>query len=274
MAEQPSAISNILKKGTVGVLVGAGFFGLAYALGFPLVYRIMFFAYALLGAVVFILLDAPPMGRVEGVKAVIALVVFYLVLSGVFIGGASLWPQYDPEIEKAKIGKILERRIILFESGKPAVLLKRAQALSEKAEAILARLDAAGVDKVVDDGGPPTSVKPKVAADALATLGLEQWNLQECYHCHVLSIGETSTKKKRGPTLDNIGNVMTVEQIEEKILNPKTWMAEGYEKQYKKGTMPNKYKDLMFEDEVDALAAFLVTRKNPNANTPKAINKK
>ncbi|MDH5588137.1 MAG: cytochrome c, partial [Nitrospirota bacterium] len=56
-----------------------------------------------------------------------------------------------------------------------------------------------------------------------------------------------------------------------KILNPKSWMAEGFDKQYKKGKMPDKYRDLMFEEEIAALVAFLATLKDASVETPKPI---
>ena len=53
-------------------------------------------------------------------------------------------------------------------------------------------------------------------------------------------------------------------------------MAEGFEKQYKgkKGRMPDKYRDLMFDEEVDALVAFLATLRDTSVNTPKPISMK
>jgi cbb3-type cytochrome oxidase cytochrome c subunit len=77
--------------------------------------------------------------------------------------------------------------------------------------------------------------------------------------------------KKRGPILDNIGNLMTPEQLREKLLYPKKWKAEGFDKQYKKGKMPDKYRDLMFDEEIDALIAFLATLKDTSVDTPKPI---
>ena len=53
-----------------------------------------------------------------------------------------------------------------------------------------------------------------------------------------------------------------------------TWMAEGFEKEYEKGKMPDKYKDLMEEKDVQVLAAWLGTFKNASVNTPKPIKKK
>ena len=45
----------------------------------------------------------------------------------------------------------------------------------------------------------------------------------------------------------------------------------GVYKQYKKGKMPDKYRDLMFDEEIDALIAFLSTLKDTSVNTPKPI---
>jgi len=61
--------------------------------------------------------------------------------------------------------------------------------------------------------------------------------------------------------------------MKEKILYPRTWMAEGFEKEYNKKQMPDKYKELMFDQEVDALVAYLATLKNPSVETPKPIKK-
>src|SRR5215510_12648315 len=68
--------------------------------------------------------------------------------------------------------------------------------------------------------------------------------------------------------------VQPVEDIKQKILDPKSWMAEGFEKEYEKGKMPDKYKDLMEDQDVVALATWLVTFKNTSVNTPKPIKKK
>ena len=98
---------NVMKKGVIGVVVGIILVAVAEATHFSEVFQVMFFIYALLGAFVFILLDAPSMNRLEGVKAIIGLLLFYVIISGVYIGGASSLPQYDPEIEKGKIEKVL-----------------------------------------------------------------------------------------------------------------------------------------------------------------------
>jgi uncharacterized membrane protein YeaQ/YmgE (transglycosylase-associated protein family) len=144
MNEQPNLIKNIVKKGIVGAIVGAVLFGTATGLGFPPIFRYMFVAYAMLGTAVFILLDAPALPMLSGIKALAALLAFYLVLSGVYIGGASLWPQYDPEDEKGKIAKLLEAKRKASEQGKAEELLVRAKALSEKADSIMQRLQTLG----------------------------------------------------------------------------------------------------------------------------------
>ncbi|MFM8551663.1 MAG: hypothetical protein ACKOCD_04995, partial [Nitrospiraceae bacterium] len=144
MAEQPSLIKSIIKKGIIGVAIGGIFVGVAIALHFPPIFQGMFFGYAMLGAAVFILLDAPSLKPISGVKAVFALMVFYAVLSVVYIGGASNLPQYDPEDEKGKIEKLLKAKRAASEQGKAEELLARAKALSEKADTIMARLHAVG----------------------------------------------------------------------------------------------------------------------------------
>lgn len=267
-------MGNVIKKVVVGLIVGAALWGITAALEFPMVFQMMFFAYAILGTAVFILLDAPSLKPVGGVKAVGALVVFYVVLCVVYIAGASLWPQYDPEDEKGKIEKILKPKRAATEQGKAEELIARAKALDEQAKALAARIKALGGDQAPAGqaagglGAPPSTT---AAGGDLLALGEDQWQLQECYNCHKLR-GEGG--KKRGPELDNIGSYMTVEDIKEKILDPRSWMAEGFEKEYEKKKMPDKYKDLMEEKDVVALATWLVTFKNPSVNTPKPIKKK
>lgn len=273
MSQQPSVLKNVGIKGGVGLGIGLLLAGAAALLGFPLIFQAMFFFYAMLGAAVFMLLDAPTVKPISGTKAVAALVAFYIVLSGVYIVGASLWPQYDPNDEKEKIDKLLSRRKAMTEEGKTEELIARAKELSEKAEALMSRLESAGVKGVEAVAVSMPKAKPKASGGDLVAMGLEQWNLQECYNCHVISHGEKSEKKKRGPNLDNVGNMLTPELIRKKILYPRSLMADGYEKQFKqkKGRMPDKYRDLMFDEEVDALVAFLSTLKDPSAETPKVI---
>ncbi len=269
MAEQ-RLTRTIIKKGVLGILVGIILVGVAKATHFPLVFQVMFFIYAMLGACVFILLDAPSLNRLEGAKAIIGLVLFYLILSGVYVGGASNLPQYDPEVEKGKIEKVLKARRARTQQGKAEELIARAKALNARAVSIEQQLKTLGGGVQVVGEATDTFTAPAAAGDLIA-LGKEQWELQECYNCHKL-FGKGG--KKRGPELDNIGNLMTPEALREKILDPKSWKAEGFDKQYKKGKMPDKYKDLMFDEEIDALVAFLSSLKDPSVKTPNPINMK
>ena len=52
-------MGNIIKKLVVGVVVGGILFGATNALGFPFVFQALFFGYAMLGAVVFMIVDFP-----------------------------------------------------------------------------------------------------------------------------------------------------------------------------------------------------------------------
>lgn len=270
MNEQPSFIKSIVKKGIVGAVIGGALFVAAKVLGFPVIFQYMFVAYAMLGTAVFILLDAPAFPTLGGMKALVALLAFYLVLSVVYIGGASLWPQYDPEDEKGKIEKLLAAKRRASEQGKAEELIARAKSLSDKADSIMQRLQTLGGPVVAAPAGGPKAGVSAAASGDLVALGKEQWELQECYNCHKL-YGQGG--KKRGPEMDNIGNLMTPEEMKEKILNPRTWMAEGFEKEYNKKKMPDKYKELMEDKDVDALVAFLASLKNPAVNTPKPIKK-
>ncbi len=258
-------MSASIKKIVVAVVLAlAAWFG-SGALGFPHVFQAMFVAYVALGLAVFLLLDAPPMPRFSGWTAVALLVGFYLVLSVIYIGGASSWPQYDPEVEKGKIEKILKRKraVVLGEQGRVDTMLQRLQALQENSQTVMARLGRfAPSVEVVDtsqDQGALTVVER----------GAEVYDLYECYNCH--KIGGKGSVKKRGPILDNIGSFLTVSDIKQKIFDPTYLYAEGFEKQHKKGRMPDKYKDLMTEEEVLALATYLSTLKDSTAKTPKPV---
>jgi mono/diheme cytochrome c family protein len=268
-------MGNVIKKLMIGLVVGGVLVGATRMFEFPVIFQMMFFAYAMLGAVVFMILDAPALTPMSGLKSVIVLVVFYVVLCTVYISGASMWPQYDPEDEKGKIAKILGPKYAATQQGKAEELIARAKALDEQVKALTVRLKAVGGDQGVTgqsagaSGSVPTT--SGAATGDFMKLGEEQWQLQECYNCHKLN-GEGG--KKRGPELDNIATYLSVDEIKQKILDPKSFMAEGFEKEYEKGKMPDKYKDLMEEKDVVALATWLGTFKNTAVNTPKPIKKK
>src|SRR2546428_4136029 len=101
----------------------------------------MFFIYAVLGVVVFVLLDAPALKPLSGMDALVALVAFYALLSAVYIGGASLLPQYDPEDEKGEIDKLLKakREKAGHELKNLDQLMQQAEALDRKTQELAAR---------------------------------------------------------------------------------------------------------------------------------------
>jgi cytochrome c553 len=98
---------------------------------------------------------------------------------------------------------------------------------------------------------------------------MEVYDLHECYNCH--KIGGKGSVKKRGPVLDNIGSYLTPDDIKKKVFDPGYLYADGFEKEHKKKQMPDKYKELMTDEEVNALAAYLTTLKNGSSDTPKPI---
>ncbi len=270
-------MGNIFKKLGIGLMVGGLLVGITRSQEVPSDFQLLFFIFSLIGAIVFILLDAPPIGTMSGGKSVFAVTAFWILLITVCIAGASLLPQFNPEDERAKIDKLLGKERATSQKGKADELIARAKALDEQVKALEERLKGLGGGQAATASqAPPAGDKPSSTAGAAAgggdfmKVGEEQWQLQECYNCHKLR-GEGG--KKRGPELDNIGSLLTVEEIEQKIADPKSFMAEGYEKEWQKGIMPNKFKDLMDPKEMQALAAWLGTFKNASVNTPKPIKK-
>jgi mono/diheme cytochrome c family protein len=276
MAAERSFIGILIKRILLGAVAAVVLFLLTrFVFHFPLVFQVMFVLYAGLGTVVFILLDAPTVSPFSGVKALVALVAFYAVISGAFIAGANFLPQYDPTVEKGKIDKIVKPKLAATDKGKMDELLKRSVELNAQSQAIMKRLEAlGGADKLKaaeGDKGGGGAASPAAAAGDLVAVGKEQYDLQECYNCH--KIGGKGSVKKRGPVMDNIGNLMKPEELKEKILNPRAWMAEGFEKEYNKKQMPDKYKELMTDQEIDAVVAYLATLKDASVQTPKPIKK-
>lgn len=269
MPAQRTFLVRAFIKVVVGVVVGSLLVVTARALEFPPIFQIMFFSYAMLGAAVFILLDAPALAPIGGMRAAILLLVFYIGLSVLYIGGAALLPQYDPADEKGKIDKLLraKRERALKEANQVDELLAQTQGLEERVQALTARLNA--VAPAPKGPEPVLDVRRPAGPGDIIARGAEVYDLHECYNCH--KIGGKGSVKKRGPILDNIGTFLTIEDIKRKIFDTTYLYAEGFEKEHKKGVMPDKYKDLMDEEEVVALATYLSTLKDPTADTPKPV---
>lgn len=94
----------------------------------------------------------------------------------------------------------------------------------------------------------------------------EDW---ECYNCHF--IGGEGGVKRRGPELDNIGSLLSPDAIRAEILNPSSSLAEGFEKEYNKVTMPDDFGKRLSDDEISALAAYLSTLKDDSVQTPSPL---
>ncbi|HIA13889.1 MAG TPA: c-type cytochrome [Nitrospirales bacterium] len=250
----------------IGVVCAVVTWVVSGMLHFPRVFQWMFMCYVALGTGVFLLLAAPNLPSFRGGKAIVGLVVFYLVTSGVFLAGGAILPQYDPTVEQEKINKILKHRRAQFERPhNTEELRKKAEVLSAKANDLMGR-----VAKLQG------AVVPVVASSTLTLSpvqrGEEVYQLYECYNCH--KIGGKGGTKKRGPELGNLGNILTQNQIITKVTSTKRdpyFYAEGFEKEHKKGLMPDKYRELMTDEELETLAAYLMTLKNPAFKTPKPI---
>lgn len=268
MTGQTSFPKSVIKKGLIGLLAGGLLVGVAKALDFPPVFQVMFFLYAMLGAAVFILLDTPTVTPLSGLKAAVALIVFYAACSAAYIGGASLLPQYDPEDERGKIEKLLKakREKAAQDLTHLDDLMQKETELDSKVQSLLARLNELAPSSSA--GPAAVSLKP-VGGMSLLARGMEVYDLYECYNCH--KVGGKGSVKKRGPVLDNVGSLLTKDDIKKKVFDTTYLYAEGFEKEHKKGVMPDKYKELMSEEELEALGAYLSTLKNPAVETPKPV---
>ncbi len=263
---------NIFKKTFFGILLSLIVWWVSGAMHFPFVFQVMFVLYVVLGVAVFILLDAPPMKPFSGAAAIVGIVVFYLAISIFFIGGGAVLPQYDPNVEKGKIQKLLAPRLAKTDYGKRLALQKQVDVLNQQAASIMDRLSVIGGTAVAAVGPVAVSSGPLDLAsfgDDHVAAGKEVYNLYECYNCHKL--GGKGGTKKRGPHMDNLGNMLTKEQIKQKIFEPMLFYAEGFEKEYKKGLMPKKYKELMTDGELEVLVTYLATLKDTSVKTPKPI---
>lgn len=269
MSQSPF-LKGVIRKAGISLALGLAMWVTSRALHFPPVFQTMFVLYVGLGFLIFLFLDAPPLPRFSGWQSGVALVLFYLLISTAYILGAMALPQYDPEDEKGKIEKLLKakRERARKEEGNLDELLKRTGELEKKVQSLLVRLNTVSPAPAANSGLVADGTQPP-GAMTLVAQGKELYDLQECYNCH--KIGGKGSVKKRGPVMDNIGSYLTREDLKRKLFDPGYLYAEGFEKEHKKGVMPDKYRDLMTDQEADALAAYLATLKNPTVNTPKPV---
>src|SRR5438876_5447538 len=123
-----------MRKLIIGVVLLPITWFASAAMHFPRVFQVMFVLYVILGTVVFLLLDAPPVPKIGGWKAGAMLVLFYALISGVFVVGASPMPKNDPPAKKAKIARMDKPKKETSERrhAKRKELLKKSQELQTR----------------------------------------------------------------------------------------------------------------------------------------------
>jgi cytochrome c2 len=277
-AQAPKSWLQIIRwKLVVAVVAAVVLWFVSGAQNFPRIFQWMYVSYAVLGFIIFVMLDAPSPTPLSGWKAGAGIIVFYLICSAILITAGTLLPQFDSKIEVAGIARKTEKYRLSDE--KTASLIQKTKELSAKADELAAKLNqlqAAGAHLDVGAVEAPAPAAKKASAPAANLSGLspvERGKLvfqdYECYNCHQIG-GKKS--KKRGPILENIGNLATEAQLKDKVFHPKAWHAKGFEEQAKgKDKMPDKFSELMTEEELNALVAFLLTQKNAAADTPQPV---
>ncbi|MFQ5847010.1 MAG: cytochrome c [Candidatus Methylomirabilales bacterium] len=226
-------------------------------IGFPTVFRLYFVGYVLIALPFFVLLDvrfgAQP--RHGGV----AILAVFLIASAALVLAGWLLPQYSPEVEQQKIAR-LQRSFL--ERQKP----QRIEALRKRAEELglaLVKRDQVTQASAASEGAP---VGPSPALIERGRLAYDDW---ECYNCH--KIGGKGGVKRRGPELDQVGNLLSPDSIHAELLNPRSSLAEGFEEEYNKVTMPDDYSERMSEEEISALVAYLATLQDASVQTPRPL---
>ena len=178
-------MGNIFKKLGIGLVVGGALILVGHSQELPISFQVLFFIVALIGAIVFRPLVAQPIGTMSGGKSLFAVIAFWILLVTVCVAGASLLPQFDPEDERAKIDKLLEKERAASQKGKAEELIARAKALDEQVRVLEERLKGLGSGQAVAAAPAPSAgEKPAAAAGTGAgdfmKVGEEQWQLQEC----------------------------------------------------------------------------------------------
>ncbi len=216
----------------------------------------MFIGYVIGGFLFFILLDARPMKEKKGGAAVFSVIIFYIVLSFSYTVNGYLWPQYDPQEEKAKIAKLMKNVVTPEQKVKEleatvGELTRKIEEMQTHPGAVSGTVPA----EVAKKGGEKPSAG---ASSALIATGREVYDLYECYNCH--KVGGKGGVKRRGPELDNVGKEFTADQLKKRILYPYasgTKATKGFEKEFDEQAMPDYYPEQISKEELNALVAYL-----------------
>ncbi len=224
-------------------------------IGFPPLFRLFFMGYILVGLLFFVLLDVRFRGHPR--HGGLAVVTVFLVASVVFTLAARLLPQFDPQVEQEKIARIQKSYLDRQKPARAAALKKEAEELGLQ---VIGEVAASG-SSAAGSGAAPSP--------ELIERGKQAYQDWECYNCH--KIGGSGGVKRRGPELDNIGNLMSPDAIRAEILDPRSSLAEGFEEDYDKVTMPDDFGKRLSEEELNALVAYLSSLKDTSVPTPKPL---
>lgn len=240
--------------------------------GFPPIFRLFFIGYVLIALPFFILLDTRFGTRARLGAWTIPIV--FVVASVVLILVGRTLPQYDPQVEQDKIARTQRS---FLERQKP----ERLQTLQkEAAELGMVVVEPGQVSQTAAQGTPVPGATPAAEATPvegaeatpppeLVKRGEQAYNDWECYNCH--KVGGKGGVKRRGPELDNTGNLLSPDALWAKILDPRVFLSEGFAEEYDKVTMPDDFGKRLSDDEIKALVAYLSTLKDSSVQTPKPL---
>lgn len=254
------------------LVLAAAVWGIAAAVGFPPLFRWLFVGYVILAWPFYLLLDARPMSPPR--RPLLAVVTFFVLVSGLLTAAAALLPQYDPRVEQDKIRRLQQAALEREEARRLEALRQLAtrqgfQLVPATEAGARAAEPAAGPAPVARAATPAPTPAARVPDPKLVALGQQVYNDYECYNCHKL--GGKGGVKRRGPELDDVGSLVAPEMLRTKIWDPLVFMTEGYEEEYRKVIMPDDYKDRMGPKELDALVAYLSSLRAPGHKTPKPL---
>jgi len=243
----------MLKKTLIALLVAVVVFFLSQFLGFPRVFSWVFVGFVAVGFLFLLLLDAPRMPMPQ--RPMLSVIVGFVLMSAALFLGSAFMPQYNPSEE---VGKVLRMQQNFTQQD----LLAQKKALEERAAFL-------GIDlTALEAGGGQANAN--LSPEELIAKGKTVYQDFECYNCH--KIGGQGGVKKRGPELDNVAGVLTADLVQQKLMDPTVFMAEGFEREYQKGVMPDTYADQMAPDAMDALVAYLMTLNDSSVNTPRPLD--
>ncbi len=242
----------IVRKLLGAVLIGLLVWITSTLLGFPRIFQWFFLGYVLFGFLFFLLLDAQPMRMPK--HPVLSVSLFFLLVASVFTVAGSLLPQFNPETELEKIHRF-QQTVLERKRTEQLQALQALIPIEQKGEVPPAKTLETTAELVVDE--------------KLIARGKQVYEDYECYNCH--KIGGQGGVRRRGPELDNVGNILSPQFLRQKILDPKAFYTEGFEREFKRGVMPDTFKDLMSEEEINVLVAYLSSLRDTSVETPRAL---